>query len=936
MHNKSGNTSKGKASLLGLRVKVCLEKILYRISRNTPFAQIILSLALATSLCFSWISAGSAQGSPAFIQLVRVLESDKTGLISPAGLAFSRQTNVFLVVEQPGQVPLASTDIVKLTPFGRQSGLTRITAQIDNPINLSFDNKFHRLLILRFPSNQLIEVQEGPDGILDPKTLIHTDISQFGLLDPQGITVDQVSGALYILDAAGPRIIRSMPGSTGSFGGMGFSVVDLKSSGLVAPHGIAFDTVTGHLHLLQPAEQKLFELTKTGQVVTYRDMTGFRLQNPQGMVFAPSGDQTDDPAQMSLFLADNGLVTGQMLEFSFTHPKVEAAEAISYVSSLIRTTDMAALSPPSPDPDGLAYVPSSNTLMVSDSEVEETVNGKTHFAGANVWELTLTGSVARTANISTVAPTLVPMSDEPSGVAWSSLSGHFFFTDDRSLMVWDLNPGADGLVGSVDDTWTGFDTMAAGIGDPEGIAYDEWNNRLWVVDGTNREIYQFTVAGSLLGQFDVATFGVTDPESVEFNPESGTLFVLSSNTNPVIIEITLSGTLLQTIDVSANNALAPAGLAYAPASDGSGTRHFYIVDRGIDNNIDPKIIDGKMYEMSAPVSGSPTKTFTPSRTATSSLTPTRTSTPTATATRTSTHTATDTLTPTLTATPTETRTPSITPTLTDTPTVTDTLTPSMTPTITDTPTKTKTPTASMTPTITDTPTVTNTVTPSKTPTMTYTATSSATRTPTRTATNTRTATATRTPTRTATTTPTATQTRTPTMTLTRTNSPTASATWTLTHTATNTPTATATRTPTMTHTRTNNPTATASLTPSQTSTRTPTATLTLLPTYTLTIISEHGTVAREPDKSIYTAGEVVRLTAMPEAGWSFVGWSGDAEGTTLTISVTMESNKIIKANYIYKIMLPLITDGYGYWSAIRPADSYVSLPITAKEGISRW
>ena len=42
------------------------------------------------------------------------------------------------------------------------------------------------------------------------------------------------------------------------------------------------------------------------------------------------------------------------------------------------------------------------------------------------------------------------------------------------------------------------------------------------------------------------------------------------------------------------------GLAYAPASDGSGSKHYYIVDRAIDNNDNPNIIDGKMFEVTAP------------------------------------------------------------------------------------------------------------------------------------------------------------------------------------------------------------------------------------------------------------------------------------------------------------------------------------------------
>jgi hypothetical protein len=149
-----------------------------------------------------------------------------------------------------------------------------------------------------------------------------------------------------------------------------------------------------------------------------------------------------------------------------------------------------------------------------------------------------------------------------------------------------------------------------GSGDPEGIAFDTWHNRLFVADGVNMEIYQFTTAGSLVSHFDVERYGVADPETVEFNPDSGTLFVLSSD-GPVMIETTTDGTLLGTYDVSAAHAKAPAGLAYAPASDGSGTKRFYIVDRGVDNNDNPNIIDGKMYEMTAPPSGAPTNTPIP-------------------------------------------------------------------------------------------------------------------------------------------------------------------------------------------------------------------------------------------------------------------------------------------------------------------------------------
>jgi sugar lactone lactonase YvrE len=479
-----------------------------------------------------------------------------------------------------------------------------------------------------------LEVQADINGNLNPASLTRYDARSFGLQNPQGMTVDQTSGALFIVDAVGPRIVRVQPRSNGSFSGASVSEVSLQSQSFSAVRGIAFDPTSGHLFLINPTGQRLYELTQSGQLTATRDLAPFSLKTPQGMVFAPSGDQTDDPAKMNLYVADSGFAeqqnSGQIVELSLT-ATVEAA-ATNFTSSLIRTTNMAAISPPSPDPSGITYLPTSNTLLIVDGEVEETVNGITHFQGANVWELTLLGSKVRTANISTVAPTTTPMTNEPTGVTWNPSNGHYFVTDDNALRVYDLNPGGDSLIGTADDTWTFFSTNGAGNGDPEGIAFDTWNNRLFVADGVNREVYQYTLTGTLINHFDVSVYGVQDPESVEFNPDTGTLFVMSSNSaTRVIVETTLSGALLQTIDISATNATAAAGLAYAPASNGSGVKRFYIVDRGIDNNDNPNIVDGKMYEMTAPTSG---PTATPTNTSANSPTPTDTATPTATPTST--------------------------------------------------------------------------------------------------------------------------------------------------------------------------------------------------------------------------------------------------------------------------------------------------------------
>ncbi len=76
-----------------------------------------------------------------------------------------------------------------------------------------------------------------------------------------------------------------------------------------------------------------------------------------------------------------------------------------------------------------------------------------------------------------------------------------------------------------------------------------------------------------------------------------------------------------------------------------------------------------------------------------------------------------------------------------------------------------------------------------------------------------------------------------------------------------------------------------------------TATFTII-TYTLDVtVVGNGTVAKVPEQASYGVGELVELTATPAVGYEFVGWSGDASGTTNPLTVTMDANKSITATF---------------------------------------
>jgi uncharacterized repeat protein (TIGR02543 family) len=78
-----------------------------------------------------------------------------------------------------------------------------------------------------------------------------------------------------------------------------------------------------------------------------------------------------------------------------------------------------------------------------------------------------------------------------------------------------------------------------------------------------------------------------------------------------------------------------------------------------------------------------------------------------------------------------------------------------------------------------------------------------------------------------------------------------------------------------------------------------TANYTAIPvgTYALNVISANGSVLKLPNQVSYTSGTSVVLTATPNSGYTFTSWSGDVSDTSSTITIVMNSNKNIRANY---------------------------------------
>ena len=353
--------------------------------------------------------------------------------------------------------------------------------------------------------------------------------------------------------------------------------------------GLARDPQTGRLHTFDATAHQVLALDEDGAPVRVYDTTGLDVTDVRGLAFGPSADATDEPATQSLYLAD---AAGAVVEAAVDTTAVTALANVQPTSSRVVATS--SYNPPSPDPSGIGYLPDQDRLLIDDGEVEE----MTIYQGANFFVTNRAGSLADTG-------TTLPWSKEPTGVGYNAANKHLFVSDDSQLEVFEDAPGGDGRYGTGDDVVTHFDTAVFGSNDPEGVEYEAPSNSVWIADGVNREVYRvragsdgrFGTTDDMRSHFDTAQYGTGDPEGMAYDSVRDTMLVLD-DASQRIYELDKTGALLNTIDVTSVGMVNAAGLTVAPSSTGSG-RSYYAVARGIDNDNHPTENDGRLYEITA-------------------------------------------------------------------------------------------------------------------------------------------------------------------------------------------------------------------------------------------------------------------------------------------------------------------------------------------------
>ena len=270
-----------------------------------------------------YFASASAQNNACEIRHLRVLETDDFfNVVNLGGVVFPPRANSVLVLDQP----ISGAGTILLVPPGGLPGEPgTLSEEISDPINITYDGRANRMFLFERSwcqdCSELVVIYLG-DRLQSPNAIQRFAADEYGVDEPGGIAVDPETGTLFILDGLVPKIVEVVPTSNRKNYDGAAALAEGRISefpiqkGRGPFRGLGFNHSDGGLYVFSPSGQELYQIAEDGRVVHVGDLSGPNPIDPQGFVFAPSLDQTDDAKQMNLYIASSGGPSGIVTEWS--------------------------------------------------------------------------------------------------------------------------------------------------------------------------------------------------------------------------------------------------------------------------------------------------------------------------------------------------------------------------------------------------------------------------------------------------------------------------------------------------------------------------------------------------------------------------------------------------------------------------------------------
>lgn len=300
---------------------------------SMPIMRKLLALSFGPLLIYGSVTSPAVKAEPASTGLKYVRTIDTHDLFSEdffsagrpdlSGVGFPPGAHTLLVLDPLPEGP----SFILVTPPKKNSKVTKTALKISDPVNIAFDGMsmgakgygLSRLFLWDAARGELITIKSGARNVMEPNTIRRFGVQNFGIVNPEGLTMDPDTGRLFVLDGAGAHIIAIQPTPARDFTDAVASWITLPA-GLGQLRGLAFNPADNHLYVLGIELKKLYKFTVDGELVARLDIAGPQMGVPQGMVFVPSLDLTDALSVCHLYMVTTRVPEGEISEWALSNP----------------------------------------------------------------------------------------------------------------------------------------------------------------------------------------------------------------------------------------------------------------------------------------------------------------------------------------------------------------------------------------------------------------------------------------------------------------------------------------------------------------------------------------------------------------------------------------------------------------------------------------
>ena len=468
------------------------------------------------------------------------------GLETPNGLALSGSTLLFVAEGAGSRVKVYDvTSItngeyaVNVLGQAAHAGTTAATTQIgmSQPVDLVYDGANGRLFVADATLNR-VTVYTIANGITDGEnavgvlgqanfTTATAATTQAGMNVPYGLAYDGTNQRLFVAQGTGNRVtvydvaeVGNGEGAVNVIGQTNFTNTAAANTqaGLNLPRGLAYDGTTSTLYVAEATGDRLktFDVAEIADGENARNIlgqanwTGASPSYTQAGLYNPTGALIDE-GNSRLYVVQSGSHRVSVFDVSSISDNENAADLLGqYNDSLVAPgpvyTKTAANNAPnklglSAPMIGLALDPTGHRLFVSD-----TGNNRILIFNLDAndrLENRIPDSVLGQTNFySNAAANTQAGLNVPNGIAFDDTNDRLFVTEGTGnrVKVFDVAAITDGenaanVLGQASWTAATAATTQTGMNVPYDAVYDSAHTRLFVAEGTGNRVKVYDVAG---------------------------------------------------------------------------------------------------------------------------------------------------------------------------------------------------------------------------------------------------------------------------------------------------------------------------------------------------------------------------------------------------------------------------------------------------------